>query len=292
MGRGGVKSFEQLAEAVGSHSTVDGLKEQSLPRAGMPRAAALRELVANPHNPRSSVRDLSDLASIAEFQLQPVVVVTRAAFQALYPDTAISVRWVVVIGNRRLAAAHKFGRADLDIVVKDELARDRATLLTAIIAENVDRSDFDVIEEAQAVESLVQELGSADLAGEQLRKSKTWVSQRRALLKLAPELQEATRRGDLAIREARALARVPYEHQVARWSAARDRLDSPDIPSEGGANPSTKEDSHPQSINARVVSRALKTFHTQPEALALALREQLGESGIKLLAAQLRKIAK
>ena len=136
---------------------------------------------------------------------------------------SISARWVVIIGNRRLAAAQKFGRPELDIVVKDELAKDRATLLTAVIAENVDRSGFDVIEEAKAVESLVGEYGSADAAAEHLRKSKTWVSHRRALLKLAPDLQEATRRGDLAIREARSLARVPLEQQVARWNAARDR---------------------------------------------------------------------
>ena len=57
---------------------------------------------------------------------------------------------MVIIGNRRLAAAQKFGRPELDIVVKDELAKDRATLLTAIIAENVDRSGFDVIEESQS----------------------------------------------------------------------------------------------------------------------------------------------
>ena len=58
--------------------------------------------------------------------------VTRGAFEKLYPETSISARWVVVIGNRRLAAAHKFGRPELDVVVKDELAKDRATLLTAV----------------------------------------------------------------------------------------------------------------------------------------------------------------
>lgn len=294
MGRGGVKTFDALVDAVGDNSTVDGSGRPAVvtPRSGMSRAVPLRDLVANPHNPRDSMGDLDELASIAEFQLQPVVVVTRAAFQNLYPDTTLSARWVVIIGNRRLAAAHKFGRPELDVVVKDELAKDAATLLTAVIAENVDRSGFDVIEEAKAVERLVELYGSADLAAEHLRKSKTWVSQRRALLSLAPDLQEATRRGDLAIREARNLARVPLEQQVARWNAGR------------GANPGAGDGNSPQgsgdpspgrdasSHSLRSVTKALRKFETEPQTLAVALREELGESGTKTLVNQLRKLLK
>jgi ParB family chromosome partitioning protein len=251
-------------------------------------------LVANPYNPRDSVGDLEELASIADFQLQPVVVVTRGAFQNIYPDAGISARWVVIIGNRRLAAAQKFGRPELDIVIKDELAKDRATLLTAVISENVDRSGFDVIEEAKAVESLVGEYGSADAAAEHLRKSKTWVSHRRALLNLAPNLQEATRRGDLAIREARSLARVPLEQQVARWNAARDRrtadADVDDKPGEGsGESPPSAQ---PASPSLRSVTKALRKFDTEPNALAVALRDQLGETGARTLVSQLRKLLK
>ena len=143
------------------------------PRSGMSRSVPLRDLVTNPHNPRDSVGDLDELASIAEFQLQPVVAVTRDAFQKLYPDTAVSARWVVIIGNRRLAAAHKFGRPELDVVIKDELAKDPATLLTAVIAENVDRSGFDVIEEAKAVQRLVDLLWQRRPRCRPLRKSKT-----------------------------------------------------------------------------------------------------------------------
>ena len=228
---------------------------------------------------------LHELASIVEFQLQPVVVVSRATFQNIYPEANISARWVVIIGNRRLAAAQKFGRPELDIVVKDELARDRATLLTAVISENVDRSGFDVIEEAKAVESLVGEYGSADAAADHLRKSKTWVSHRRALLKLAPDLQEATRRGDLAIREARSLARVPLEQQVARWSAARDRHrprdDANREPGEGSADSVPRDES--TAPHGRSVTRALRKFDTEPNALAVALRDHLGETGARTL---------
>ncbi|AFM20658.1 putative transcriptional regulator (plasmid) [Mycolicibacterium chubuense NBB4] len=297
MARGGVKTFEGLVQAVGDNSSVDGTSHGSVvvPRAGLSRTVPLKDLVGNPFNPRDSLGDLDDLASIVEFQLQPVVAVTRSAFQALHPDVRIAGRWVVVLGNRRLAAAHKFGRTDLDIVVKDELAKDRATLLTAIIAENVDRAGFDVIEEAKAVENLVAEYGSADAAADHLRKSKTWISHRRALLKLAPELQEATRRGELAIREARSLARVPLEQQVTRWTAAARKNDGPaadpaqDAGEGSGASPAEREHS---AATLRAVTRAIRKFDTEPYALAIALRDQLGDTGAKMLASHLRKLVK
>jgi ParB family chromosome partitioning protein len=296
MSRGGVKTFDALVDEVGDNSAVDGTDSPAVvtPRSGMSRSVPLRDLVANPHNPRDSVGDLDELASIAEFQLQPAVAVTRAAFQKLYPDTPVSARWVVIIGNRRLAAAHKFGRPELDIVVKDELARDPATLLTAVIAENVDRSGFDVIEEAKAVERLVELYGSADQAAEHLKKSKTWVSQRRALLGLAPDLQEATRRGDLAIREARTLARVPLEQQVARWNAGRtagpDRGADEGSSQQGSGGQSPGRDSGSHSL--RSVTKALRKFESEPHTLAAALREELGESGTKTLVSHLRKLLK
>lgn len=295
MARGGVKSFDRLVGAVGEESSVDGLAQAAaVPRPSLSRSAPLKDLIGNPNNPRDSLGDLEDLASIVEVQLQPVVVVTRAAFQNIYPDAEISARWVVVLGNRRLAAAHKFGRPELDIVVRDELARDRAKLLAVAIIENVGRSGFDVIEEAKAVERLVQELGSADAAAEQLSKSKTWVSHRRSLLKLAPDLQEATRRGDLAIREARALARVPLEEQVARWNAARERQDAGvgDRSGKRSGDASPKPNGHSGANTVRSVTRALRTFDAESDALATALRDHLGETGAKALLAQLSQLLK
>lgn len=296
---GVVKSFANLAAAVGDNSSVDGVTGDSAmqPRAGLSRSVPLKDLVGNPHNPRDSVGDLDDLRSIVEMQLQPVVAVTRHAFQKIYPDTEVSARWVVIIGNRRLAAAQKFGRADLEIVIKDELAKDRGTLLAAVIAENVDREGFDVIEEARAVESLVAEYGSADAAAEHLHKSKTWVSQRRALLKLAPEIQEATRRGDLAIREARTLARVPLEEQVTRWNAVRIRerdeagdTRTDDTEREGSQDGPARRGRTPRTL--RAVTKAIRDFESDPHALALALHAELGDSGVKALASQLRKLAR
>lgn len=291
--KGGVRSFDSLIDAVGEKSSVDGTAGDGglQPRSGLARSVPLRDLVGNPNNPRDSVGDLDELASIVEFQLQPVVAVSRSAYEKLYPDVKIPARWVVIIGNRRLAAAHKFGRPELDIVIKDELAKDRGTLLTAVIAENVDRSGFDVIEEAKAVEQLVDEFGSADAAAAHLKKSKAWVSQRRALLNLAPELQEEVRKGDLAVREARSLARIPRQEQVARWRSASDERD--DQRGSGASEPTESEQGNEQAgPPVRAVTKALRKFDAEPRGLALALRDYLGETGARTLASDLRKVLK
>lgn len=294
MARGGVKGFGDLVGTVGDDSPVDGRVPAAglaTPRPTLTRSIALKDLCSNPRNPRDSLRDLDDLASIADFQLQPIVAITRSAFRDLYPDAEITTKWVVVLGNRRLAAAQKFGRSELDVIVRDDLAKNRATLLAAAIAENVDRAGFDVIEEAKAVESLVHELGSADGAAEQLKKSKTWVSHRRALLKLAPELQEATRRGDLAIRQARALARVPLEEQVARWNEASEKAKGSEGKT-GEGKAGTAASKGRGDAGTRLVTRALRRFEAEPDELATALHGHLGEAGARALVDRLRKLLK
>lgn len=272
MARGQRTNLASLANRVGDNSPV----EQVTPMHG--RTALLTDLTPNPRNPRDDVGDLSDLESIADMQLQPAVVVTSSAYLRLYPEDMIATRFVVVNGCRRLAAAHKYGRTDLAIVVNDELARDRVTLISASIAENVDRQDFDVIEEAKAVESLVRECGSGVEAANRLRKTQAWVSQRRALLELAPQLQTALRRGELAIREARALARVPLEQQVARWQAAQSKKND-----DGKHRGAPEKRSSP----SRVIASALNAFESKPRLLADALRAHLGEDGVKTLVAVL-----
>jgi ParB family transcriptional regulator, chromosome partitioning protein len=277
MARGHRTNLADLAAAVGDNSPVERLT--AVP-AGAPGQMPLTDLVANPRNPRDDLGDLNELASIADLQLQPAAVVTKKAYLALYPDDTITARYVVINGCRRLAAAHKFGRTDLAVVVNDELARDRITLISASIAENVDRQDFDVIEEAKAVAALVAECGRADEAAKRLHKTEGWVSQRRALLALAPELQTALRRGELALREARSLARVPQEQQVARWRAAMDKKEKPDEPGEG----SGKDTPRPPNPS-RVITSALGEFEAKPEVLAEALRTYLGDDGIRTLVA-------
>jgi ParB family chromosome partitioning protein len=190
----------------------------------------------------------------------------------LYPDDVAALgdaKWIVVNGCRRLAAAAKYGRDGLDVIIRDSLAGDAATILWAAIVENIDRRDFDIIEEARAVDLLATEAGSGAAAAERLGRTKAWVSQRRALLKLAPDLQDKLRNGELAFREARNLARIPLPEQIARWQAAHDQR------GRGGEDkerpPATRPDTTPARPEAFV--RAFRRLRAEPATVATAARE-------------------
>ncbi|MGV9336503.1 ParB/RepB/Spo0J family partition protein [Nocardia sp. NPDC003726] len=279
MARGGARrNLADLIDAVGDQSPVDGTPSPQ--PAGPATSAPLDQLVANPRNPRDELGDLSDLASIVDGQLQPALVVTRGAYLALYPEDHEAIgeaRWVVVNGCRRLAAATKYGCAELEFVVKDDVASSRARLLSVVIDENIGRQDFDVIEEAKAVEALVAECGTAEAAAAQLKKTAGWVSQRRALLKLAPELQAALRRGDLAVRVARSLAKVPLEEQVAKWQAEQAKADS----SESSDADDTPRERPP--VDAPRIAKALKRFGARPDVLADAISEYMDTDQLRKL---------
>ncbi|WP_306307565.1 ParB/RepB/Spo0J family partition protein [Nocardia tenerifensis] len=257
-----------MAGGVGANSPVAQRGRPS----GPPTSAPLEKLAGNPRNPREDLGDLSDLASIAERQLQPVLVVTRKAYLELFPEDAELIgdaKWVVVTGNRRLAAARKYGCTVLEFVIKDDVAKDKVTFLTAAIDENIGRRDFDVLEEARAVDQLATECGSADGAAAQLKRSKGWVSQRRAVLQLHPELQAALRAGELAFRAARSLARVPLEEQVAAWQAQQERA------ANKTNDESPKPAPGPKPASAPRIAKALRRFEPEPAVLAQALRDYL-----------------
>ncbi|MFJ7280273.1 ParB/RepB/Spo0J family partition protein [Kitasatospora sp. NPDC098663] len=175
-------------------------------------------LIPNPHNPRDEVGDLSDLSSIQEIQRQSLLVVTRAAYLALYPEETEALRgydYVVVNGCRRHAAAVQYGREQLACAVNDSVARSRAALRRAAYDENVERRDLDPIEEAKAVVAIVSEYPTAKEAAEAEGWTGAWISQRRSLLKLHPEVQALVRshartggETGLSIRVARRLGSV------------------------------------------------------------------------------------
>ncbi|MGY4102018.1 ParB/RepB/Spo0J family partition protein [Nocardia sp. R16R-3T] len=295
MAKGGRADFADLLDSTGANSTVDGrnappAREQA-PRAhvpdGKPLEISLEDLIGNPLNPREKV-NVDDLASIAEIQLQPALIVDRDAFLKLWPDLKSqlgSAKYVVVNGNRRLRAAHEYGRTTLEVVIKNEVAATRATLRAASLRENVERENLDVIDEARGVQALVEDCdGNGAAAGRQLGKSKMWVSQRLTLLKLAPELQAKLRAGELAVRDARELGRVPEPEQVARWAALLEKKLSGDDDS-GGSR------SEPQSIDAVKIAKTLKKWGAGTNVLASALYTHLDQDGVSDLIEQLNQIS-
>lgn len=182
------------------------------------RWLTLDRCLPNPRNPRESVGDLGDLVSIKERQLQSCLAITRAAYLKLWPEDAQSLGGgpddvVLVNGNRRLAAAQTYGRDDLLVVTDDTVATSQASVLRAAYDENAGRTDLDPIEEARVVMDIVTTYATAKKAASVEGWSEPWISHRKNLLKIHPELREAVRakaRGaeGLAIRDARRLGAV------------------------------------------------------------------------------------
>ncbi|MFD0403897.1 ParB/RepB/Spo0J family partition protein [Kitasatospora sp. NPDC127116] len=156
------------------------------------------DCLPNPRNPRDELGDLSDLASIKDRQLQSCLAVTPAAYLRLWPEDQQTLGAgpqdvVIVNGNRRRAAAELYGREQLLVVVDDSVAESKATLLRAALDENMARKDFDPIEEANAVILIVAQYPTAKEAAEAEGWSQSWISHRKNLLKLHPELQRQVR---------------------------------------------------------------------------------------------------
>ncbi|MEU9376507.1 ParB/RepB/Spo0J family partition protein [Streptomyces sp. NPDC048255] len=179
---------------------------------------ALEQLAHNPYNPREELKSVEDLADSLTSRgvIQPLAVVTRQAFLAAHPgheDQLGTAAYVVVDGNRRLAAANLAGLDDVPVHVDDSLAQDADTLLETALTAAVQHENLDPLDEAKALERLVHVHGSQRAVARALGKSSPWVTQRIALLKLTPELQEAVEDRSLPVEIARNVGQLPAQQQ-------------------------------------------------------------------------------
>ncbi len=181
-------------------------------------------VAATPVNSRRNFGSDGDLAELGESmrrrQLQPVVAVPRAAYLALWPDHADRIgdaAHVLANGERRLRAARHVQLSTIDAVIREDIASTRTAFLDAVFTENIQRRNFDPIEEARAVEALVAEFGTGQAVAAHYEKSGGWVTQRRILLKLTPELQDLVSARRIPLETAREIGKLPSEQQLDAW---------------------------------------------------------------------------
>jgi ParB family chromosome partitioning protein len=124
----------------------------------------------------------------------------------------------VIGGNRRLAAARLAGIEKLPILVNKAQTRKDITIAAAV--ENLSQESLKPLEELNTIEDLKQELGTYDAVAAQLGKSPGWVSLRRRLHNLVPEVRQALADGDLTIEAARELGKIKDRSpQLDAWEA-------------------------------------------------------------------------
>ncbi|MEU5810985.1 ParB/RepB/Spo0J family partition protein [Streptomyces sp. NPDC047718] len=206
-----------------------------------PSELALEHISANPENPRETLGDLEGLiGSLREVgQVTAITVATINAYLDGRPDRhgelEPGARFVVVDGHRRLAAAREAGFSTLKVTVNDAFAATDETLLEAAFVANAQREDLTEIEEAHALQRLVQHYGSQHKVAKRLGLTQPYVSQRISLLSLAPDLQADLVEGRRKVEHVRGLAKLSHSDQRATADARRAevpaaRRERPNVP--------------------------------------------------------------
>ncbi|MEV6332274.1 ParB/RepB/Spo0J family partition protein [Streptomyces sp. NPDC051909] len=289
------------------------------------RDVPLTSLAYNPRNARASLDAVEGLAATFETSgvLQPCVVIPAATFVAAFPendDAVADADYVVIGGNRRLAAAHHAGLKALPVHVNTK-AKSRRDILIAAATENLAREELKPFEELATIEELKAEFGTYDAVAHQLGKSPGWVSQRRRLHNLQPEVREAleTRTDGMTIELARDLGKIrDRDQQLKAWEDQRrlaaKRAEAPSekkpakptkkVPPQGGAGTGAaldgetvaRRDACLMAVVAltgdlpRVSIIAMQSPAAPDEAVALA-SHWLGEAGASASALHLATLA-
>jgi ParB family chromosome partitioning protein len=158
----------------------------------IPGGSALREggavqipvdaIVRNPRQPRQNLREdeLENLAaSIRE----------HGVIQPLIVSPAVSGTYTLIAGERRWQAARRAGLTTVPVVIR--VASDQQRLELALI-ENVQRSDLNPIEEAEAFQHLSKEFGmSHEAIAFRVGKSRVAVTNTMRLLESGPAVKQA-----------------------------------------------------------------------------------------------------
>ncbi|RMH47622.1 MAG: ParB/RepB/Spo0J family partition protein [Gammaproteobacteria bacterium] len=162
-------------------------------------------LTRGKYQPRRDMTEegLDELAESIRSQgvIQPIVVRPIA-----------SERYEIIAGERRWRAAQRAGLKEVPCVIRD--IPDEAAIAMALV-ENIQREDLNVVEEAMALQRLMDEFGlTHQQVAEAVGKSRTTVTNLLRLLNLAPEVRTMLERGDLDMGHARALLTLPEAKQI------------------------------------------------------------------------------
>lgn len=185
-------------------------EDASAPPAAGRTEVGLDELVPNRYQPRAEFNseELDELAASIRAQglIQPILVSPR-------PEGG----YMIVAGERRWRAARAAGLERVPVIVRDGLTE--RELLEAALVENLQRSDLNALEEADAYARLQEEFGlSHQEIGERVGKSRSAVSNRLRLLGLPGEVHTLLRQGRLTAGQARPLLAFGDQRERVRWA--------------------------------------------------------------------------
>ena len=168
------------------------------------RELALDALAPGKHQPRRHF-DEAALAALAEsIRAQGVVqpVVVREISEG---------RYEIVAGERRWRASRLAGLTAIPAIVR---RIDDRTAMAVALVENIQRADLNPLEEAEALQRLIDECGlTHEATAAAVGRSRAAVSNLLRLIELHPEVQALVRDGRLTLGHAKVLLGVPREQQ-------------------------------------------------------------------------------
>ena len=126
-------------------------------------------------------------------------------------------RFELIAGERRWRAARLAGLAKVPVVVKDVPDKD---LLEIALIENIQRENLNPIEEAQAYQRLIENVGlTQEALAARVGRDRSYITNYLRLLKLPEDLQKLVIEGRLSTGHARtmlALSSVDQQRKLAR----------------------------------------------------------------------------
>ncbi len=203
----------------------------------------LERLEPNRFQPRSDFNEsgLDELARSIRSQgiVQPIVVTPKEDEEGLY---------TIIAGERRWRAAQRAGLKEVPVVLR-QVADDRQLLEMALV-ENLQRTDLNPVEEAEAYQTLAVnfDLSQTEIAS-RVGKARTTVTNALRLLRLPEEVQDLLREGRLNAGQARPLLALPDKDRQIELAqrAVEESLTARDLealvsPKEGEPKTSKKKE--------------------------------------------------
>lgn len=173
------------------------------------RMAPIESLKPNPEQPRKIFNndDLAELSSSIRDKgvLQPILVRSQPGQDGV---------WQIVAGERRWRAAQLARLTEVPVVVRE---MDDVEVFEVAIIENVQRSDLNPLEEADAYRMLMERFGrTQDAVAGVVGKSRSHVANTLRLLQLPEEVLWFVRHGKMSAGHARALITAPNPAALAQ----------------------------------------------------------------------------
>lgn len=160
----------------------------------------VNSIIPNKHQPRTYFND-DDLLELSDS------IKEKGVIQPLIVTNESEGKFELVAGERRLRASKMAGLTEVPVVLIDVLDDD--AMLELALIENVQRTDLNPIEEAEAYRKLIDNFGyTQEVAARRVGKQRSTISNLLRLLKLPQKTKDKISTGILTEGHGRALLRL------------------------------------------------------------------------------------